>query len=247
MWACPCVAWSTGRAYSLMNYRLSFNERSGSPDKNRLVTSQKVTDCGVTCWAAACPSGINALWFEEQSPFSYARSSPGREKCPEKNILIIFHLFAPPRKVPGEAVSAFFARRYAAFSGVTNFRIGCASWVPAGSAPHPSSPAAESSPALKMRPRLEVRKRPVREKRGDQWDSVSHSEPDMVSVCINTCESHMMTGTSLTNSNSVSIRGILNKWGIILKYCTADWISLTAVVTSYTANHQLIGSQSTKK
>lgn len=123
----------------------------------------------VTCCAAPAllilPSGNKrAPVGEAQSQPSSAASSAGQEKCREQklvNIHIIFlDAFLHRGRLQVGRRRAFLAHRRAAFSGVTNSTIGCASWVPAGSAQAPPS-AAVQSPALRMRPGLGVRKRPV--------------------------------------------------------------------------------------
>lgn len=97
----------------------------------------------VTCCAAPSllilPSGNKrAPVGETRSRRSSAASSAGQEKCREQklvNIHIIFlDAFLHRGRLQVGRRRAFLAHRRAAFSGVTNSTIGCASWVPAGSA-----------------------------------------------------------------------------------------------------------------
>lgn len=135
----------------------------------------------VTCCAAPAllilPSGNKRVPVgEAQSQPSSAASSAGQEKCREQKLvnihIICLDAFLHRGRLQVGRRRAFLAHRRAAFSGVTNSTIGCASWVSAGSAQAPPS-AAMQSPALRMRPGLGVRKRPV-------WVNTGGSEKDGV-------------------------------------------------------------------
>lgn len=148
-------------APSLMNENCS-NSIKVKLSSPRQQQTRRGSPWRVTCCAAPAllilPSGNKrAPVGETQSQPSSAASPAGQEKCREQklvNIHIIFlDAFLHRWRLRVGRRRAFLAHRRAAFSGVTNSTIGCASWVPAGSAQTPPS-AAVQSPALRMRPGL---------------------------------------------------------------------------------------------